>query len=44
MQLVERRAATKAQLAAQERIGEDGDKRTADDEVLLDLPLLQAVM
>lgn len=28
MQLVERRVATEAQFAAQERIGEDGDKST----------------
>src|SRR5690606_8804474 len=39
MQLVERRAAPKAQFAPQERIGEYSDKRAADDEVLLDLPL-----
>lgn len=39
MQLVERSAATEAQFVPQERIGEDGDNRTADNEILLDLPL-----
>jgi hypothetical protein len=40
VQLVRRRAATEPELLAQGRIGEQIDDRAADDQVLLDLPLL----
>jgi hypothetical protein len=40
VQLVQRRAATEPELLAQQRIGEQIDDRAADDQLLLDLPLL----